>query len=197
VSKLFKCQYGVPQIFENEAHGIVREIFNDIKFVLKVPIVNFIFRTLALYPDFLALAWKQVRPNMLTVNVEETAQMLRYPDISLNPPAIDWQQYYTTQAIEKISHIVFTFNYVNTKLLLIASAWAESLGGRPIMGDLEVQGFINPGIIPTLPLIKLIRIYNAPQFELKIFSWGVFGIVRDFNIILTYTGNKVAKMIKL
>ena len=44
---------------------------------------------------------------------------------------------------------VFAFNYVNTKLLLIASAWAESLSGRFREGHMQVKGFIKPDIIPS------------------------------------------------
>jgi|GEM_PF-4261760 len=38
-------RYGVPEVFEHEASGRVHLIYKDIKYVLKVPIVNFIFRT--------------------------------------------------------------------------------------------------------------------------------------------------------
>lgn len=188
-----KCQYGVPQIFENEARGVTREIFNDVKFVLKVPIVNFIFRVLALYTDFLAIAWQQVRSNMLTVNMEEAAQVLRYPDISLAPPKIDWQRYYAKGAMEEINNIVFTFNYVNTKLLLIASAWAESLSSRPITGDLAVRGFINPGVIPTLPPIKLMRICDAsPPVRHLLLDiaerHNAMDVASDFRALANYPG---------
>jgi hypothetical protein len=42
---MVRSGYGVPEIFENEAVGRLSLIYEDIKYVLKVPIVNFIFRT--------------------------------------------------------------------------------------------------------------------------------------------------------
>jgi hypothetical protein len=40
---MVRSGYGVPEIFENEAVGRLSLIYEDIKYVLKVPIVNFIF----------------------------------------------------------------------------------------------------------------------------------------------------------
>jgi hypothetical protein len=154
--------YGVPEVVEEEAHGHLSEVYGDIKYVLKVPIVNFIFRTLGLYKKFLAIGWSQVRPSMLTTNMEQAAEKLRYPEISVTPPNINWLNRYDPATIEKIRRTIFTFNYVNTKLLLIASAWAESLGNRPVLGGKKPQGFIAPGIIPGLPSIHLVDINDAP-----------------------------------
>jgi hypothetical protein len=156
-----KDQYGVPEIFEGEAHGLLAEVYCDIQFVLKVPIVNFMFRTLGLYKDFLALGWEQVRPNMLTVEMEQAANQLRYPAIGIQSPKVNWERYYDKSTIERIKKIIFTFNYVNPKLLLIASAWSESLGNRPIVGKGIAKGYIEPGIFPDLPQIDLVRIHNA------------------------------------
>lgn len=151
-----KDNFGIPEIFEEEAIGALGLVYQDIKCVLKVPIVNFIFRTLALYDKFLFTAWREVRNNMLTINVEKAAESLRYPNISAKPPQVNWRQYYKPHKIDTIRKIIFTFNYVNTKLLLISSAWAESLGNRPICGGKEVKGFISPGLIPELPEITMV-----------------------------------------
>lgn len=80
--------YGIPEIYEDEANYRLRFIYEDIKFVLKVPIVNFIFRTLAHYEEFLELAWYQIRPNMLTIKVANFANELRHPNISVDIPSI-------------------------------------------------------------------------------------------------------------
>jgi hypothetical protein len=154
--------FGVPEIFEYEVQGRLSGVYQDIQYVLKVPIVNFIFRTLSLYDQFLIPAWEQVRPNMLTLNMEKAAEQLRYPAISWDIPTIRWQQYYSEQTINTLRQIIFTFNYVNTKLLLIASAWAESLSHRAILGSQPLEGYIQPGIIPELPKIDLVHICDAP-----------------------------------
>lgn len=151
-------EYGVPEIYEYEATGNIGNLYQDIKFVLKVPIVNFMFRTLAFYEKFLTTAWGQVRPNMFTIEMEKAAENLRYPDISLNAPNVDWTDAYDLATIERIRRVVFTFNYVNPKLLLIASAWKENLSNRPIQGRETYGEFIAPGVIKGLPNIDLVKI---------------------------------------
>lgn len=154
-------EYGVPEVYLEEAKGNLNEIYHDIQMVLKVPIVNFIFRTLALYETFLGTAWSQVRPNMLTVEMEKATADLRYPDISVKVPRVNWESMYDLKTIEQIKRIVFTFNYVNPKLLLIVSAWAESLGNRQIHGKQGYSRLINPGVIPGLQDIQLVKVNHT------------------------------------
>ncbi|GEL76876.1 halocarboxylic acid dehydrogenase DehI family protein [Tenuibacillus multivorans] len=183
--------YGVPEIFESEAKGQTSLIYQDIKYVLKVPVVNFIFRTTALYEKFLTIAWNQVRPNMLTVNMEKAAQMLRYPSLSVNSPKIDWGKLYDYEDMIKIKRILFTFNYVNPKLLLIASAWLESLANRPIKGSNKKEGFIIPGVFPSLPQIELMRIPDAPPDVMNLLldiaeKHQSFDVASDFRALAYY-----------
>lgn len=151
-------QFGVPEIYEYETSGHLAYLYKDIKFILKVPIVNFMFRTLAFYEKFLTTAWGQVRPSMLTTEMEKAADKLRYPDIVLDAPNVEWTEKYDSATIERIRRVVFTFNYVNPKLLLIATAWKESLSNRPIQGQETFGEFISPGIIQGLPNIHLVKI---------------------------------------
>lgn len=155
-------QYAMPEIFEKEATGRIRLIYGDIKHVLKVPVVNFIFRATALYESFLDIGWSQVRSNMLTANMEKAAQHLRYPALSVQTPKINWSMHDDTQTLETIRRIIFIFNYVNAKLLLIASAWSESLSNRSVSGGNAIEGYIQPGIMPHLPDINLVHIPDAP-----------------------------------
>ncbi len=73
---------------------------------------------------------------------------------------------YDLSTIEQIRRVVFTFNYVNPKLLLIASAWAESLGNRPVEGGKNDGGFLIPGVTPGLPDIRLVDMnYTTPYIQ--------------------------------
>lgn len=154
--------YGVPEIFESEETGVLSLVYADIKKVLKVPIVNFIFRTLALYDQFLTEAWKQVRPNMLTTNSDKMSAQLRYPKLPLQVPTIQWSSYYNRQTLEQIRQIIYVFNAVNPKLLIIVSAWSEALANRPNSGNAPVEGTTEPGIMTHQQKINLIHIPNAP-----------------------------------
>lgn len=183
--------YGVPEVFETEASGSLKTVYDDIKNVLKVPVVNFIFRTLAWYEQFLTIGWKQVRPNMLTFECARAADELRNPHLTMEIPDVDWSQYYPLKTIERIRATVAVFNYVNPKLLLIASAWAESLGNRPNIGGGNVKGMINPGIPEGAPPIELVHIPTAPspikQLLLDIASkHHVYDAASDFRALARY-----------
>jgi hypothetical protein len=82
--------------------------------------------------------------------------------IGVQPKPLDLGAWYDPHTAETIRRTIFTFNYVNTKLLLIASAWAESLANRPIAGGEAVQGYISPGVLPYLPEITLVHMNEAP-----------------------------------
>ncbi|UOR10394.1 halocarboxylic acid dehydrogenase DehI family protein [Halobacillus amylolyticus] len=183
--------YGIPEVFESEAKGQVKEVYEDIKYVLKVPVVNFIFRTLANYPDFLVEAWKQVRPSMLTTNMEEAARYLRTPAINGRIPTIGWDPAYSQTTLQQIHQTLFIFYYVNPKLLLIASAWTESLSNRPITGEKKVNGFIPPGVLNGLKPVKLVHISNAPTIMKQLLkdiakTHRAFDVASDFRALAQY-----------
>ena len=51
------------QLYETEATGWQRDLYDDIQTTFRAPIVNWIFRTLmANEPDFLRYAWGQLKP---------------------------------------------------------------------------------------------------------------------------------------
>ncbi len=46
---------------------------------------------------------------MLTVNIEKAAKVLRYPNISVTIPDINWEAYYSKETIRRITQIIFIF----------------------------------------------------------------------------------------
>ena len=51
------------QVYETDATGWQRGLYDDVRRTFRAPIVNWIFRTtMANYPDFLRYAWSQVEP---------------------------------------------------------------------------------------------------------------------------------------
>jgi len=184
-------QYGIPEVFESDAEGIVKEVYEDIKYVLKVPIVNFIFRAVAHYPEFLRYAWEEVRPNMLTINIENAASQLRYPHIKTQVPTYSLTQDYDPQTIETIRKIIFTFQYVNPKLLLIANAWAEALADRPIEPQKPNLGLINPGIFENAIPIQLVHIPSSPLYLKQLFidiakEHHAYDVASDYRALAAY-----------
>ncbi|EDL66117.1 halocarboxylic acid dehydrogenase DehI family protein [Bacillus sp. SG-1] len=186
-----KGGYGVPEIFENETYGNLELIYNDIKYVLKVPIVNFIFRTTAFYETFLTMAWHQVRPSMLTYKMEREAENLRNPTIEFEVPTFYLSNYYSIAEAKNLIKTIDIFNYVNPKLLLICSAWAESLAGRSISGGTSTVGAISPGVWPGLPEIEMVKIeetsYKNQQLLLDIAkTHQSYDAASDFRALAKY-----------
>ncbi|GAA0488932.1 hypothetical protein GCM10008986_13370 [Salinibacillus aidingensis] len=183
-------QYGFPEVFESDARGIVKEVFEDIKYVLKVPMVNFIFRALANYPEFLTMAWQQVRPNMLTINMETAANKLRFPALT-TVPQYDFSKDHHHQTLNHIHNIISTFQYVNPKLLLIASLLIESLADRPITTQKQIKGHIQPGIYSQMPHIDLVHIPQAPISLRTLLSdvaktHNSFDVASDYRALANY-----------
>lgn len=155
--------FGLPEIRENTVPPNLAPLYQDIKLVLRVPIVNLIFRTLANYDDFLYLAWNQVRPNLITTNFENAAKKLRTVKISYKVPPVHWETIYTAPQINRIKEVVYAFTYVNPKLLIIACLWGESLSSRPNRGNGKVIGLIQPGNMTNLGHIPIVDIPSTSE----------------------------------
>ncbi|UFT99384.1 halocarboxylic acid dehydrogenase DehI family protein [Radiobacillus kanasensis] len=181
----------IPEVLESEATGRTKELYEDIKEVLQVPVVNFVFRALAHYPTFLEIAWEQVRPNMLTLNMDKTASHLQYPGISNIIPLLPWQTQYPPHVLNQLQGTLDIFRYVNPKLLLITSAWTEALSNRPVKGKGEVLGFLEPGIDPAFPRIDLLHPVEAdPTMKKLLFEIAeahqAMDVASDFRALAHY-----------
>lgn len=130
-------------VHENQTPSL-KAVYDDIQTVLKAPLVNSMFRMLGGYEKGLVLAWKEMRPNLLTFNSKKAADNLRSPNLSFKVPQVDWSAYYEKPALKKIHSTVHTLNEISAKLLLVTCAWAESLSGRPNEGGQKVMGTLNP-----------------------------------------------------
>lgn len=180
--------YGIPEVYPDHATGKLSLIYKDILQTLKVPVVNFIFRTLAWYDTFLEMAWNQMVLNLLT---EEKAQSLRTLKFNYQIPNIDWKEYYSIDEIQLLSRIVETFNYVNPKLLIIATAWKEALSNRIIKGTGELSQIIPPGISSQFPPIHLVDMNRIPMdlFDLLediIKTHHTFDAASDFRTLANF-----------
>jgi len=66
----------IPAVSEAEARGDVARLFEDVRDVLGVPVVNLIFRHLATFPDGLAWSWGVLRPLYASGRVADAADRL-------------------------------------------------------------------------------------------------------------------------
>ncbi len=66
----------VPSITEQEAAGVIKAIYEDIKAVIGVPVVNLIFRHMATLPGCLEWGWEVLRPLYAGGEVSRAAEDL-------------------------------------------------------------------------------------------------------------------------
>jgi len=67
----------LPQeIYEEEASGRTAEIYDDIKTTLKLPMVNMIYRRLAMNEEALAWCWENTKPIIVTGAIDRAGEQL-------------------------------------------------------------------------------------------------------------------------
>jgi hypothetical protein len=66
----------LPEVPEAEAEGTIALLYEDIRVVLGLPLVNLVYRHLAIQPERLECAWRELRPNLIDAAVDEGAAEL-------------------------------------------------------------------------------------------------------------------------
>lgn len=130
---------GLPEIMPEQAGGRVRLIYEDIQATLRVPFVNFIFRVLANYPDFITTAWTNFAPFLRTLALERAADRLRSSALLEPVPNSADVHWSAVGELERIRPFTDTIHYVLPKLLLVATAFDEGLRERDApRGNMEI-----------------------------------------------------------
>jgi hypothetical protein len=143
-------------IWENPDQGggsLSEEICGDMMYVLGVPRVPGIFQALESFKAFTSEAWTHIRLNMMTDEALELADMLRSKRLEAAPPSVDWRNLYSPGSFEYLRSLVNNRYEVNPKLLLVLTAWLESLSGRPVrgseVGEEPLGGNLNLAVLPS------------------------------------------------
>ena len=116
------------EVMPDEAGEEVRAVYERTRTHLRVPVVNFLFRSLANYPRYLSFAWNKVEPRLLAPRFEEAADALR--SRSLVEPISDPTDWTSPRDLSQIRAFTDTIHYVLPKLLLVSSAFDEGLSGE-------------------------------------------------------------------
>ena len=118
----------LTEIMPERADERILPVYDDVRNTFRVPIVNFFFRVLANYPDYLVPAWNGFSPCLRTVKFERAADALRanalldtVPDSS----SVDWA---ALGDFSRIKPFTDTIHYILPKLLATAIAFHEDLG---------------------------------------------------------------------
>lgn len=132
----------VATISENEATGTIKAIYDDIKAVLGVPVVNLIFRHIAIMPGCLQWSWDILRPLYAGQELNHMAEQLmadlpfparpRLAPVALRAVGVNME------AEHRIRQILDAYNRSNPINLLALSALLAALQdgiSEPTQGD--------------------------------------------------------------
>jgi hypothetical protein len=116
---------GPGEIRETEATGKIKSVYDDIMASLRVPFVDLAFRVLAQQPDFLEIAWQQLKPNVTTVYFEEQADEIRSRAVDATaglgaPPRPE----------PAAADALKVFHYADAKLLLAICGLRAAVSGQ-------------------------------------------------------------------
>ena len=124
---------------EQEARGRTREIYDDIKQQLGVPLVSPVFQAYAAFPTFLELFWEQMRPAVQAAQFYSLGDRLRadgytrmhnYFQIPTFAEAFAGET--GRQDLDQVQNLVKLFHYMDPLLLLmlmaLTQAFAKAVG---------------------------------------------------------------------
>jgi len=124
-----------PQVDQADASGELAEIYDDIRFTLRMPWVPFAIRAMALFPAFVPAAWQMLKPQISTLYAEKGADLVREASIIPGPPPPDPRPKLraagrSDDEISKIRQALDSLNYGNPKGLILITAWNEAWNER-------------------------------------------------------------------
>ena len=149
----------IPQLGEvmpEDAGEDVKSVYEDIQARLRVPFVNFIFRVLANYPEYLEFAWERISPYLLTEQFEQLADDLRaraLPEAISERTEVDWE---ASGDLDQIRTFTDTIHYALPKLLLVVSALDEGLLGKSgVSADVD-RDHVEPGVADGTGIVPMV-----------------------------------------
>lgn len=158
------------EVMPDEAGEDVQAIYDDIQARLRVPFVNFIFRVLANYPEYLEFAWERISPYLLTEQFERLADDLRsraLPEAISERSEVEWEK---LGDLERIRTFTDTIHYALPKLLLVTTALDEGLGGKSGF-SVEADGdHVEAGVAEGTGVVPMVSPEEADTRLLAIFK---------------------------
>ncbi len=126
----------LPEVRSGEVTGELAKLYDDIRNTLRVPLVNYLFRALANYPDELEALWYGFKPAFRRMSMERAADDLRsHARLDDIAPPDRWP----SEALDEWDRIrayTDSIHYVLPKLLLVASTLSGEREPTPV-GDHE------------------------------------------------------------
>jgi hypothetical protein len=125
----------LPEIPEAEAEGSVAETYEDIRRVVGFPLVNLVYRTLAVVPGRLEEIWRDLRPNLAGAAAEAGARELlataaprdRVVPLSRSALAAAGVE---GDELRRVASTLEAYEHANPRNLLAVTALLHGVGGR-------------------------------------------------------------------
>lgn len=146
----------IGEVMPDEAGSETNRIYESVKHRLRVPFVNFVFRVLANYPEYLALAWGALEPHLLTTGFERASDELRQmalPQTSTGHAGMDLAG---LEAEEQARAFTDTIHYVLPKLLLVATALDEGLASDQSSPREPAEEVVTPGVAAGTTSLQMV-----------------------------------------
>lgn len=128
-----------PQVEYADSTGALRQCYDDMQSVLRVPWVMFAARSLAMFGGFVPRAWEAAAPVFATDRVERAADELRALAVLPGEDPPDprprlAQLGFGDGTLGEVRDALDALNYGNAKYLLLITAWCEGIQGRSCGG---------------------------------------------------------------
>ena len=147
----------LAQIPEAEASAGVKEIYDDMRRVMCVPLVNLIYRHMATMPGVLPWAWSLIRPLVLTGTVQDGVDRMV---AALDVPALRAISIEDLRSAglddeneERVLRVIAAYNRGNTLNLISLTTLRLTLDGAPIPRDQRQEAPAPQDAPPEIPPI--------------------------------------------
>jgi hypothetical protein len=159
-----------PQVEYADACGALKQTYDEMQAVLRVPWVMFAARSLAVFGDFVPAAWRAARAGFATRYAERAADELRtLAVLPVEDPPDPRPRLARLGVAEpevaEVRRALDALNYGNAKYLLLITAWCEGIQGRSCGGEGAGPGgdaHLPSGTPAGMPALELVDPRHAP-----------------------------------
>lgn len=188
-----------PQVEYGDAGGPLRQAYDDMQAVLRVPWVMFAARSLAVFGGFVPAAWQAARRSFATGYLEHAADELRGMAIlpGDDPPDPRPRLARLGMAeteVDEVRRALDALNYGNAKYLLLITAWCEGIQGRACGGEGDPalgHAALPSGAPSDMPQLRLVDPAHATERVRGLFERVTdlhfhHGPSSDFRVLATW-----------
>ena len=160
----------VPSITEAEADGEIAQIYQDIRQTLGVPVVNLIWRRLAVIPGGLAWSWGSLKPLYESGAIQAEAQALRGHVSPFNVPVLPSSALQAAGVDAESERTVWTildsYDRSNPLNLVALNGLLAALRGEAEAGGPTAAAVTAETVEGTLPKLLALHEMDAPTADL-------------------------------